>query len=403
MLKNEYSPISVYSEIGRLKTVLVKRPSIEIDYITPNTVDELLFSALLDFHQAQKEHDEFVKILKDNGVEVLYLDDLVLETFNAVNFTIQNKFIDMWIKEDGVKNTKLNQLIKHYLQSLSIRGMIEKMFSGILAKDLGIEYKEEIVVKPMPNLYFTRDPFACVGNGVTLHHMKYEVRRRETLFGWFIFNYHPKYKNVSKYYERDAKETIEGGDIFIYNEKTLVIGVSERTTLNAIMELAVNIKHDHQTKFERIIAINVPKKTNLMHLDTWLTMIDTNKFIYSPNMIKDLKIWEIDLKAKKLKPKQYSEGLEKLLESIINDKPILIPVGGNKSQMRVDIETHFDATNFLTIRPGVVVGYDRNRDTIAALKEAGVEVLTFGGNQLSLGMGSSRCMSMPFYREPVKK
>lgn len=146
--------------------------------------------------------------------------------------------------------------------------MIRKMMAGILAREVGVESTVELIVDPMPNLYFTRDPFASVGNGVTIHHMFRETRRRETIFANLIFTQHPDYKTTPKYYNRTDDFSIEGGDVFIYNDKTLVIGVSERTQQEAIQLLAERIQANKEVKFETIYAINVPKMSNLMHLDT---------------------------------------------------------------------------------------------------------------------------------------
>ena len=143
---------------------------------------------------------------------------------------------------------------------------------------------------------------------------------------------------------------------------------------------------------------------NLMHLDTWLTMLDHNKFLYSPNMLSVLKFWELDLTKSDLKMIEKNSSLKDMLKSIIGEEPILIPIAGKEAnEIDINIETHFDGTNYLVITPGVVVGYDRNAKTSQALKDAGIKVLAFEGNQLSLGMGSARCMSMPLYRENLKK
>ena len=146
--------------------------------------------------------------------------------------------------------------------------MIRKMMAGILAREVNVESSVELIVDPMPNLYFTRDPFASVGNGITLHHMFRPTRRRETIFADLIFSQHPDYKTTPKYYDRSMNYSIEGGDVFIYNEKTLVVGVSERSEKDAIQTLAESIKNNSEVKFETIYAINVPKMSNLMHLDT---------------------------------------------------------------------------------------------------------------------------------------
>lgn len=398
-------PINVFSEIGILKKVLVHTPGKEIEYISPQRLDELLFSAILEPKQAREEHKRFIKILEDNGVEVVQLVDLIVETYKHATKEEKNKLIEEWLTEVKPKITEssLRDKIKsHILDQKSILEMIKKMMSGFYAKEINVKSKHEFIVDPIPNLFFTRDPFATVGDAITIHKMKYKTRQRETLFSKFIFDVHPEYKDVKKYTKRNGKYTIEGGDVFIYNSETLVIGVSERTEFEVIQQIAEKLAIEKNTTFKRIFAINIPKMGNLMHLDTWLTMIDYDKFIYSPNMLGELKIWEITLDSISKKPVKLNIKLEAMLKKIIGVKPILIPVGGhNASQLDIDLETHFDATNYLTIAPGVVIGYDRNVKTEAALKEVGVKVLSFEGNQLSLGMGSARCMSMPLIREDL--
>lgn len=398
------SPIQVFSEIGKLKTVLVKRPGEELSHITPANMNDLLFSAILDWKKAGKEHDEFCRILRENGVDVVYLEDLLVETFTAVDEKQQNEFIKQFIDEADIKDSNLEKLCFNYLKRRSVRGMLDAMIKGITKFELGISHERDLLVtQPMPNLYFTRDNFSSVGNGVVLSKMKYKTRQRETLFSRFIFKCHPKYKNTPIYFDGGkSKTTVEGGDVFLYDEHALVIGVSDRTQKESILAIAKAIKKKANTILkEKIIAINVPHKWNLMHLDTWLTKVDVNKFLYSPNIANALKFWTIDLSKDKIEMVEHDTTLEDLLESIIGVRPVMIPVAGNYSQEQIDIETHFDATNFLVIKPGLVIGYDRNYRTIQALRNAGVEVLTFNGNQLSLGMGSARCMSMPLWREGI--
>ena len=402
-----YDKINVYSEIGKLKKVLVHTPGQEIDYLTPQRLDELLFSAILDPIRAREEHKEFIKLLESQGVEVVQLSDLTADTYKAASSDAKEKFIQQWLDEAIPVLSKENrEVVYKYLKSMENEPvkMIRKMMAGILAREVNVNSKVELIVDPMPNLYFTRDPFASVGNGVTIHHMFRETRRRETIFCNFIFNNHPEYKTTPKYYSRELKPTIEGGDVFLYNEKTLVVGVSERTEHDAIQTLAENVKANPDVKFETIYAINVPKMSNLMHLDTWLTMLDYDKFLYSTNMMDVLKIWKIDLKSPKIQWEEINEPLADFLSSIIGKKATLIPVAGHgATQIDIDVETNFDATNYLVVSPGVVVGYDRNRKTNEALKQAGITVLSWNGDQLSLGMGSARCMSMPLYREAIDK
>ena len=407
VFSSKFNGIHVYSEIGELETVLVHEPGREIDYISPSRLDELLFSAILESHDARKEHKEFVQILKNEGVNVVELTDLVTETYDLVDEKTKEKLLDEFVDDSEPALTpELKAAVKKFLKARkSTREMIEYMMAGITKYDLEIEAENELIVDPMPNLYFTRDPFASVGNGVTIHYMRYKVRQRETLFSRFIFTNHPKLVKTPWYYDPSMKLSIEGGDVFIYNNDTLVVGVSERTDLQTITLLAKNIKANKECEFKRIVAINVPKWTNLMHLDTWLTMLDKDKFLYSPIANDVFKFWDYDLVngGSEPQPKENGLPLDKLLESIVNRKPALIPIAGNNaSDIEIARETHFDGTNYLAIRPGVIIGYARNEKTNAALKAAGITVLPFKGNQLSLGMGNARCMSMPLSRKDVK-
>ncbi|UUD37053.1 arginine deiminase domain-containing protein [Mycoplasmopsis californica] len=398
------SKINVFSEIGILKEVLVHTPGDEIRRISPTRFNELLFSAVLESDVAIKEHKGFLQILKEQGIKVTQLTDLVLETWNFASNAAREEFVNKWINEakPRIKDGNLKIKIKEFLNSKTPLELIKTMMTGILKYELGIEYKHELVVDPMPNLYFTRDPFTSVGNGITINNMKYQTRKRETLFSEFIFSHHPDYKNTPRWFDRMDSGNIEGGDLFVYTSETLVVGISERTKKKAILQIAKNIKNSN-TNFKRIVIVKVPIMENLMHLDTWLVMVDYDKFIYSPNVTKALEFWDIDLTDKiKIKPIK-SQNLEQVLTGIIGKRPVLIPVAGtDANQIDIDVETHFDATNYLTIRPGVVVGYSRNRKTEAALIKAGVKVYSFEGNQLSLGMGSARCMSMPLVRENLK-
>lgn len=395
--------INVYSEVTKLKEVVVHTPGEEIAHVDPMRLKEFLFSTVIEPKSAIDEHKRFVKILEDNGVIVHQIDDLIVQTYDAVDDKIKRAFIESWLDHALPKLSIKNRLlVKKYILSFPTKAMVRKMIAGIRCCELNLKgNKNPLVVDPMPNICFARDTFASIGDGVSIHNMKYPTRKREALLTEFVFKNHPDYKTNFKYYDnKDAKGTIEGGDIFVYNEKTLVIGNSERTNMDAIKTIAKSIKSHKTAKFEQIVAINVPPMPNLMHLDTWLTMVDYDKFLYSPNILQSLKFWVIDLKKPKLELVEKKANLKTMLKSIIRKEPILIPVGGEHAdQLDIDVETHFDATNYLTIAPGVVVGYDRNVKTEAALKKAGVKVLSFSGNQLSLAMGSARCLSMPLVRE----
>lgn len=401
--------INVFSEIGELKKVVVHTPGDELKYVSPNRLEELLFSNVIEFKEAKREHLDFVSKLRDEGVEVIELIDLVEQTIQKNNNEIKEKFIKDFLEESSPKLQKFEKdILFEYFNSFdNIKKMVALMMSGITQKDLKIDNDRYLIIDPLPNLYFARDNFISVGNSIIISNMKYKTRKRETIFTNFIFKNHPEYKNANIIFERknlnDEESIIEGGDVFIYSKEALVVGVSERTNMKAIFELGKNLKKNKNNEFKVIYAINVPKMKSLMHLDTWLTMIDFNKFIYSPNILSDIKCWKIDLSNEILKEEEINGSIKDIVKEIIKQEPILIPVGGeNASQIRIDVETNFDATNYLVIRPGVVIGYDRNFRTQEALEKAGIKVISFEGNQLSLGMGSSRCMSMPLYRENLK-
>lgn len=401
--------INVFSEIGELKKVVVHTPGDELKYVSPNRLEELLFSNVIEFKEAKREHLDFVSKLRDEGVEVIELIDLVEQTIQKNNNEIKEKFIKDFLEESSPKLQKFEKdILFEYFNSFdNIKKMVALMMSGITQKDLKIDNDRYLIIDPLPNLYFARDNFISVGNSIIISNMKYKTRKRETIFTNFIFKNHPEYKNTNIIFERknlnDEESIIEGGDVFIYSKEALVVGASERTNMKAIFELGKNLKKNKNNEFKVIYAINVPKMKSLMHLDTWLTMIDYNKFIYSPNILSDIKCWKIDLSNEILKEEEINGSIKDIVKEIIKQEPILIPVGGeNASQIRIDVETNFDATNYLVIRPGVVIGYDRNFRTQEALEKAGIKVISFEGNQLSLGMGSSRCMSMPLYRENLK-
>ena len=238
--------INVYSEIAKLRKVLVHTPGKEVANESPQRLDELLLSALIEPESAKEEHEKYINILKDNDVEVVQLVDLLVETFESCNKKQKEEFIWKWISESKpeIKNEKIQDKVFKYINSLkTVNELILKMMHGIFYEEIKEKSKLDFVVDPMPNLYFTRDPFASIGNGVSINKMKYETRRRETIFSEFIFTYHPVYKDTPKYYNRNSSGTIEGGDIFIYNSETLVIGLSERTSKKAIIQILKKIRN----------------------------------------------------------------------------------------------------------------------------------------------------------------
>ena len=411
--------INVKSEIGTLKKVLLHRPGNELLNLTPDTLSRLLFDDIPFLPEAQKEHDEFAHILKENGIEVVYLEDLMAEVLELGD-DIENKFIRQFIFEAGIRTPKYKELVFDYLKSfVNKKELVLKTMEGIKIEEIPRKKREvekslvdlvsdesEFLADPMPNLYFTRDPFSSAGNGVILNKMYSVTRNRETIYAEYIFNYHPEYKGkINKYYDRYLPYHIEGGDVLNLSNHVLAVGISQRTESGAIDELAKNMFRNPDCEIDTILAFNIPESRAFMHLDTVFTQIDYDKFTFHPGIMDTLEVFEItegDIpdSDEDLNVKKVEGSLEEILERYLGRKVTLIPCAGGE-RISSEREQWNDGTNTLCIAPGVVVVYDRNNITNNILREHGIKVLEMSSAELSRGRGGPRCMSMPLVREDL--
>ena len=404
--------INVKSEIKPLKKVLLHRPGKELLNLTPDTLERLLFDDIPYLEVAQKEHDEFANILRDNGVEVVYLEDLMTDVLN-ISSDIKDTFIRQFIYEAGVRTPKYRSLVYEYLLGITdTKELVLKTMEGIKIDDivreeavLGtslvdmIEPDSLFVCDPMPNLYFTRDPFASIGNGVCLNKMYSVTRNRETIYAEYIFNYHPDFKDkVDKYYDRYNEFHIEGGDVLNLNSHTLAVGISQRTSANAIEELSKNLFSDPDCLIDTVLAFDIPNSRAFMHLDTVFTQIDYDKFTYHPGIMDTLSVYEITKNDDRINVVLKEGSLEEILEEYLGIDVTLIPCAGG-DPIASEREQWNDGSNTLCIAPGVVIVYDRNNITNQVLRDNGLKVLEMHGAELSRGRGGPRCMSMPLVRE----
>ena len=404
--------INVNSEIGKLKKVMLHRPGKELENLMPEYLDRLLFDDIPYLRIAQEEHDSFADILRQNDVEVVYLSDLVAESI--VNQDVRDELIAELINDAGITTSRERDILTDYFRSLDTKAMIEKMMAGIRkteiqqveGKSLGdflhnLNNDYPFILDPMPNLYFTRDPFASIGNGVSIHKMFTETRHRETLFAQFIFQYHPLYKDTQVWYDRNENFSLEGGDILILNQETIAVGISQRTHENAIEKFAQKILTE-ESHFKKILAINIPKQRTFMHLDTVFTMVDHDKFTIHPNIMRDMDVFVIERGGdRRIKITQETGSLEDILKHHLNlDKVTLIKCGSNNA---IDSarEQWNDGSNTLAIAPGEVVVYSRNYVTNEILQENGIKTYVMPSSELSRGRGGPRCMSMPLIREDL--
>lgn len=404
---------NVYSEIGKLKTVLLHRPGKELENLTPSVLKRLLFDEIPYLDVAQKEHDTFAEALRKEGVEVLYIVEMVAEALEE-NPEVVEHFINQFIEEANVKSKKVRKALFDYLDNMSAKAMVQKMIEGIRTKDVIVEKDESIMdmlereypfyTDPMPNILFQRDPFATIGRGVSVHKMNTSTRQRETIFSSYMLKYHPRFQkeDMGVYFNRYETDSLEGGDILVLDEKTLAIGISERTNPYAIERLAKNLFAKKES-FVTILAFNIPKTRAFMHLDTVFTQVDDGIFTIHPGILDYITVFEITQKAEgRLKIQKVVAPLKDTLEKHLDQKIELIKCGG-EDVVASEREQWSDGANTLAIAPGKVIAYSRNYVTNNLLREKGIKVIEIPSSELSRGRGGPRCMSMPIIRENLMR
>ncbi|MEQ9810036.1 arginine deiminase [Streptococcus jiangjianxini] len=406
------NPIHVFSEIGKLKKVMLHRPGKEIENLMPDYLERLLFDDIPFLEDAQKEHDAFADALRNEGVEVLYLEELAAEALTSPD--IREQFIKEYLEEANIRGRETKKAIYDLLNGIEDnKELIEKTMAGVQKSELPeipaeakgltdlVESDYPFAIDPMPNLYFTRDPFATIGNGVSLNHMFAETRNRETIYGKYIFTYHPTYAGkVPMVYDRDETTRIEGGDELVLSKDVLAVGISQRTDAASIEKLLVNIFKEN-LGFKKVLAFEFANNRKFMHLDTVFTMVDYDKFTIHPEIEGDLRVYSVTYENEALKIVEEKGDLAELLaENLGVDSVELIRCGGD-NLVAAGREQWNDGSNTLTIAPGVVVVYNRNTITNAILESKGLRLIKIHGSELVRGRGGPRCMSMPFERDDL--
>lgn len=410
----EKNPIQVNSEIGTLKTVLLKRPGKELENLVPDHLNGLLFDDIPYLKVAQEEHDKFAQVLRDEGVEVVYLEQLAAEAI--ADKAVREQFIDDILAESQKTVLGHEKEIKALFENLSDQELVDKIMAGVRKEEIQldmnhlVEYMDDrypFYLDPMPNLYFTRDPQASIGRGMTINRMYWRARRRESIFMTYILAHHPRFKDadVPVWLDRNCPFNIEGGDELILSKEVLAIGISERTSAQAIERLARQILFDDQSTFTKVLAIEIPNSRSFMHLDTVFTMIDYDKFTMHAAIFKEenqMNIFTIEKDETTNDIKiSHSSQLKKTLEDALHVDNIQFIPTGNGDAIDGAREQWNDGSNTLTIRPGVVVTYDRNYVSNQLLREHGVKVIEITGSELVRGRGGPRCMSQPLFREDI--
>lgn len=407
------SPIHVYSEIGKLKTVMLHRPGKELENLAPDILHRMLIDDIPYLKIAQEEHDAFAHVLRQQGIKVLYLEDLLAESLTDEK--VRRAFLDQLLDESSIKKQDpLHQLLLNYLQELLTKEMVKTVIAGIRKSaihnstpslaDLAEDPDYPFYLDPMPNVYFTRDQQAVIGSGMTINRMTFRARRRESLFMETILKNHPDFKNATIPVWRDRYHhgRLEGGDELVLNNHVLAVGISQRTSATAITDLAHNL-FDHSS-YDTILAIKIPHNHAMMHLDTVFTMINYNQFTVHPFILD--KAGKIDIYVLQpddhngVKITEKNDLVQVLKENLHLSELDLIPTGGG-DPIAAPREQWNDGSNTLAIAPGEVVTYDRNYVSNDLLRKHGIIVHEIRSSELSRGRGGPRCMSCPLIREDL--
>ena len=403
-------PICVRSETGTLEQVLLHRPGAELEQLVPGELERLLFDDIPYLQAAQQEHDAFAEMLRHNGTQVLYLEELMAQTL-AADPQVRRRFVRQFIEEGGRIARHFQPALYEYLTALGDDELVRRTMTGVSMEEFLPEGQRgalvsltrgshRFVLDPIPNLYFTRDPFACIGEGVSLNAMYSPTRRRETIYGQYILRYHPDFAGqVPFYYRREDPFSIEGGDILNLSPRLLAVGISQRTTPEAIEILARNIFRDETAEIRTILALDIPNLRAFMHLDTVLTQVERDTFTVHPEILGSLRVYRMTSGGRdSLQVTERTGTLEEILAGEMGLPRVKLIRCGGGDRVASEREQWNDGSNTLCIAPGKVVVYDRNYVTNAILRDNGIQVLEMPSSELSRGRGGPRCMSMPLRR-----
>ena len=399
-----------FSEIGKLNKVLLHRPGRELEKLTPNNFERLLFDDIPYLKVAQQEHDQFAQILKDNDVEVCYYE---VETAKAlVDEKIKYNFVKEFVELSEIHSEGRKNAITEFLLEKKPDELIEYAISGIFRREIRhistnsladlVEQNEPIVSDPMTNLYFTRDPGACVGNGINIHHMSTPARRREALLLKYMVKYNRDFalEDTPMWYDVYGNYSIEGGDVLVLSKDMVAVGYSQRTTLAGIENFAENLLKN--STFKKVLVFDIPKCRAFMHLDTVFTMVDYDKFTIHPEIEGPLGVYEFTLgEGGQLKFNAMKDELNKILALELKLPAVDLIRCGGSDLIAAQREQWNDGSNTLCIAPGTVITYERNYVTNDLLDKKGVKVLPMPSAELSRGRGGPRCMSCPVNRDDL--